>query len=552
MTPQALLKKISMRPAAGETHALLKALAKAKHTHKTLEAYHEHLLFYKAYPQSEDIRNFAENELGKFHERIRKLKLAGTLLQTGIAGTDFQYAYDIENARFLSKVLGKAIEIDWEDYESRNPDPLAGLLWLLLDDVEADAADSEDMTVREILERAAGEQTVLQFVLDCFERRFDPRAASQLFADLNLMLVFRLPTTGPSRTTTCDPKPGKLWLWDPLEKHPGFRFADEILRPLELPPNTPRDRANVLLNLVHETLLVRSREYYGATHGNPDDFYEIPLDRGATLLFWFATPEWRLPQETGLSFVMLKNGVPISYGGGGAHPARLEIAVNLFDTFRGGEAAWVYSQLIRAFRAFYHAPWCVARKYQVGHENEEGLKSGSYWFYYKLGFRSADADIRKLAEAERKKIVSRKGYRTPISTLVKLADADVVLPLEGQDVATYREFPLDRVSLLATDIFKKFAPRDATLDARILKEIESVLGFALPPMSANEKHSVAQQGALLLAHGQAASWPRERKDTWLRMAKGKGSTHEAHYLREVIALKDYFDELAALALKKKK
>jgi hypothetical protein len=544
MSTSALLKLLAARPDADQTLDLIRQLAQAEHTAKSLAAFHEHLLFYKAYPPSESIRRVCERELGHFHERVATLDLADELAQSGIAGTNYSYAYDYANARHMSEVFGRDIEIDWDDYESRENDPLVEILYLLLDDIEADAADSEVLSVREILEKAAGGQTVLAFLLDGFARAFPPRAAAQLWANAEIMLKFRLKGTGPSRTNTGDSRPKSLWIWNPREDRSGFSFAQEILRPLELPAPATRRRGQELLNIVHGTLLVRSREYYGATHGNPDDVYEIPLERGAILLFWFAKPEWRLPQETGLGFVMLKNGVPISYGGGGAHPARLEIAVNLFDTFRGGEAAWVYAQLIRAFRAFYHAPWCVARKYQVGHDNEEGLKSGSYWFYYKLGFRSVNKSIRKLSESERKKILKQKGYRTPKNILKQLAEADVVLPLEGQDVADYSEFPLDKVSLLATEQLKRFAPRNTQTDVRILKEVETLLGVTLPDMPAQEKHSVAQQGLLLLAHGKCKTWPESRKQTWLRMARGKGSTHEANYLHEVIALKDYFDDLA--------
>lgn len=550
MTAQALLKKLLVRPTADETLELLRSLGTTLHSVKTLLAFHDQMLFYKAYPQSEGIRKFCDRELAHFHERIQKLDLSEELAQSGIAGTEYSYAFDYSNARHMSNLLGTAIELDWDDYEERQTDPLAEILWLLLEDCEADAADSEDLTVREILERAAGKRTVVSFLLECFARAFPNRAAAQMWDSASLMLRFKLTGKAPSRSTTADTPLKSLWIWNPHDKSP-FSFAQEILRPLTLPNPAPRRRAQELLNLVHGTLLVRSREYYGATHGNPDDFYEIPLERGATLLFWFAYPEWRLPQETGLGFVLLKNGIPISYGGGGAHPARLEIAVNLFDTFRSGEAAWVYAQLIRAARAFYHAPWCVARKYQVGHENEEGLASGSYWFYYKLGFRSVDSKIRKLAESERKKIVKQKGYRSPKPILKQLAEADVVLGLDGQDPAEYHEFPLDRVSLLATDQLARLAPRDSKIDSRILKEVEAALGIKLPDMNATERHSVAQQGLFLLAHGKCQTWPQARREAWLRMARGKGSTNEANYLHEVMALKDYFDDLAALALQKK-
>lgn len=550
MGAQSLLKKLQNRPEAKETLDLLRSLSTELHSAKTLVAFHDQMLFYKAYPQSEAIRKFCDRELANFHKRVAALDLEDVLGYSGIAGTNYSYAFDFSNAQHLSNLLGAAIEIDWDDYETHEKDPLADILWVLLDESEADAADSEDMTVREILERAAGKRTVLSFLLECFARAFPPRACAQIWENAALSVKFKLTGKAPSRSTNADAVK-ELFLWNPREDRSAFTFAKEIVRPLTLPDPAPRKRAEELLSIVHATLLVRSREYYGATHGSPDDLYEIPLDRGATLLFWFATPEWRLPQETGLGFIMLKNGIPISYGGGGAHPARLEIAVNLFDTFRGGEAAWVYAQLIRAARAFYHAPWCVARKYQVGHENEEGLASGSYWFYYKLGFRSVDEKIRKLAEAERKKIVSRKGYRTPKPTLIKLAEADVVLGLDGQDPAKYKEFPLDKVSLLATDQLTRFAPRDTQTDARILREVEAVLDMKLPSMSASELHSVAQQGLFLLAFGKSNAWSREKRDQWLRMARGKGSTNEANYLHEVMGLKDYFDDLAALALKKK-
>ncbi len=551
MPAQALLKKLSIRPHPDQTLELLRALSASTHSVKTLFAFHEHLLFYKAYPVSEAVRRFSERELLHFNQRVEALDLVQELAQTGIAGTEFSYAFDYSNAQFMVKVFGDAIEVDWEDYEYQEKEPLVDILWLLLDDCESDAADSEDLTVREILERAAGDRTVISFLLECFARAFPPKAAAQVYNDCNLMLTMTLTAKSPSRSNTGDTPPKPLWIWNPREDRSQFSFTKEILRPLRLPDPAPRRRAQELLNLVHGTLLVRAREYYGATHGDPHDFYEIPLERGATLLYWFARPEWRLPQETGLGFVMLKNGVPISYGGGGAHPARLEIAVNLFDTFRGGEAAWVYAQLIRAARAFYHAPWCVARKYQVGYENDEGLDSGSYWFYYKLGFRSADEDIRKLAEQERKKIVKRKGYRTPRAILKKLAEADVVLPLEGQDPADYREFPLDLVSLLASDQLTQFAPRDAHTDSRILKELETRLGIALPTMTPEQKHSTAQQALFLFAYGKFKSWSPARKQSWLRMAMGKGSVHEADYLHEVMAMADYFDALAERAFNQK-
>lgn len=540
MTAQSLLKKLTARPSADETLELLRALSTVRHSAKSLLAYHDQLLFYKAYPVSEAVRRFADRELSHFHARITP-ELAEELAQTGVVGTMHYYAFDFGNAQVLSTRLKDLVDLDWEDYESRESDPLAGLLWLLLESVEADAADSETLTVREILQRVAGERTTLSLLLERFRHAFPEQVADHLYNEASLMLAMTLDPKGPSRTLTAEPRPKSLWIW-PQDKFT-FDFAAEIRKPLELPQPVPRRRGQELLNLVHGTLTVRLREYYGATHGNPEELYEIQLERGASLLVWFNQLEWRLPQEAGWGFLMLKNGVPISYGGGGMHPARLEIALNIFDTFRGGEAAWVYASLIRAARAFCPAPWVIARRYQIGYENDEAVGSGAYWFYDKLGLRSTDAKLRRIADAERKRIARTKGYRTPRKTLKQLAEADVVMGLNGQDPALYREYPLDSVSLLASLALRRFAPRDGGFEKRVLRAVEERLGFALPGMTTSERRWVAQHGSLLLALPDSESWSVQQKRTWLAMARGKGGPREAEYLRHACALNGYFDAL---------
>jgi hypothetical protein len=265
---------------------------------------------------------------------------------------------------------------------------------------------------------------------------------------------------------------------------------------------------------------------------------------------WFNEIAWRLPIEAGWGFLLLKNGVPISYGGGGMHPSRLEIALNIFDTFRGGEAAWVYASLIRAARAFCPSPWVIARKYQIGYENEEAQASGAYWFYDKLGLRSTDAKIRKLVDGERNKIQTRKGYRSPLKTLEKIAEADVVLGLNKQDPAQYKEYPLDKVALLASRTLTKFAPRDEGFHKRMLKAVEDRLGHSLPNMSATERHWVAQHGAYLLSLNEQLS--AFENETWLNMARGKGGPRESEYLANAARLTNYWDGLASHALKERR
>ena len=287
-----------------------------------------------------------------------------------------------------------------------------------------------------------------------------------------------------------------------------------------------------MLELCYGTLLPRLRELYPAIHGNPAEVYDIALERGVRILLWFMDPAHRLPLEAGWGILLLKNHVPIGYGAGAMLFDRSEIAINVFDTFRGGEAAWLYAQYARVFYALSGAPWLVTRKYQVGYENEEGLGSGSFWFYDKLGFRSVDGEIRALADAERERVRKEPGYRSPKRILRRLSQADVVLSLDGRDAAEYREFPLGAASLTAARVIReRFGGRRDGLETRILRVLKERLGWQTASFSTHEKAAVAQLGLLALAIEGVEQWPVRERAALLDFCRRKGSVREADYAR---------------------
>jgi hypothetical protein len=67
--------------------------------------------------------------------------------------------------------------------------------------------------------------------------------------------------------------------------------------------------------------------------------------------------------------------------------------------------------------------------YQIGHENEEAIESGAFWFYRKLGFEPELRGILRLLAREERKIETKVGYRTSAATLRKLAKGRLVYSL---------------------------------------------------------------------------------------------------------------------------
>ena len=116
--------------------------------------------------------------------------------------------------------------------------------------------------------------------------------------------------------------------------------------------------------------------------------------------------EHRLALETNTGYALFANGVPIGYGGVTPLFRQANTGINIFDPFRGGEAAFLWVQTLRAFRTLYGSERFVINAYQFGAGNAEAIRSGAFWFYYRLGFRPATAAVRTLAAREAKRMTA--------------------------------------------------------------------------------------------------------------------------------------------------
>ena len=85
---------------------------------------------------------------------------------------------------------------------------------------------------------------------------------------------------------------------------------------------------------------------------------------------------------------------------------------NLYYTFREGESAWLYARLLRLFRQVLGVTCFSVDPYQIGHENEEAIDSGAFWFYRKLGFRPAAPEVAGLIAREESRMPKTPGHRS--------------------------------------------------------------------------------------------------------------------------------------------
>ena len=127
-----------------------------------------------------------------------------------------------------------------------------------------------------------------------------------------------------------------------------------------------------------EIMLVRHRELYGTTLGDPQSVVRADLERGVVIYLWNLPPGRRLPLRAYVAGFTLKNGVPINYVEALGLCEWIEVGFNTFYTYRQGETAWIYAQVLRCLRAETGASVISVYPYQIGQNNDEALDSGAF------------------------------------------------------------------------------------------------------------------------------------------------------------------------------
>jgi hypothetical protein len=156
------------------------------------------------------------------------------------------------------------------------------------------------------------------------------------------------------------------------------------------------------------------------------------LERGISVALFGISEGRQLPLESYVGYTLFKNGIPAAYGGSWIFGRSAEFGLNVFDSFRGGESGYILCQLLRVYKMVFGLYEIEVDAYQFGRDNEDGIQSGAFWFYYRYGFRPMQAALRNLASSESKKIQSTPGYRSKRETLLRFTESNVSIRFEEE------------------------------------------------------------------------------------------------------------------------
>jgi len=554
--PRALLAELrALRLAFGPTAArrrleLLAALARAPlPSAAEVLAFHELLVFARAYPDDAALLAVVESLLARFHRRSDLRRWRRALVDSGVATTDIAYPFFYATAARLARRFPDRLHVDWPAWEEKGE--LEGLLHLLVPYSETPAVDEYVLSPRRWLAMFKGPDEADGAFL---ARRFaalagDSFVRETLYDRLSPALVLRGGAGTPSRTRDKARVPRVAFQNGPLDgRRPDLRRCVGERQP-RVRALAPHD-ATRYVELARDAMVTRSRDLDAFANADPRDVRLVECANGLAFAVIGQVPERRLVLESVYGALTLKNGVPIGYVLLSSLFGSTEIAYNVFDTFRGAEAAPVFGWVVSVAHRIFGASTFSIDPYQLGHfGNREGLASGAWWFYYKLGFRPRDPAVRRLVRAELAAMRRRPAHRSDFATLDRLAAEPLFLALgEDAGVALGALSPGRVGELVARRLAARVGAererglRDAAREARALLGVRSLAGW-----SPGERLWWARWSPLVLAIPGLARWGAEERREVARVMRAKGGRRESDYVRRFDAHPKLRRALLALA-----
>jgi hypothetical protein len=177
----------------------------------------------------------------------------------------------------------------------------------------------------------------------------------------------------------------------------------------------------------------------------------------------------------------------------------------------------------------------VVDRYQLGHESAEALRSGSFYFYHRLGFRPRHPEVARVLEAERARMAADPAYRSPVPVLRRLAGDEVFLTLPGGDPEPEKRLrATDVAALVARYVAREFGGDRPAAARESTRRVARALGIrrlaAWPP---EERRAFERMALVVALVPDLARWPAADRRALVRLIRAKGGRSEREYARRL-------------------
>ena len=510
-----------------------------------LVAWHDALLYQIAYPEAAAQLRAARRELKRVALLARRIargpaRERNRLAGHGLAWTESTFAFGWDIARWLVARFPRHCEIDsFGDGGVSLMETLAAALPPL---EFALLADDDDPCAW--LDGVRGRASRLAWLIAALERLPCTDAVRALVFDALRVFVALRPGASPLSRTFARGLPARAYV-----HRDGLVRTVDVPALLERPLPPPRRLTTIMraraIDAARAMLASLGRETDAIALAYPGGVEWHDVGRGVAVALYAMRPDRRDALDSHIGMMLFKNGVPVGYGGGWPFARTCRIGVNIFEPFRGGESALLFAQVLRVYCQRFRIARFVVEPTQFGGGNTEGLRSGAFWFYWRLGFRPVDAGVAARARDEYARMQAHPGHRTAIATLRRFTDGDLELVLD--DPAPACETAALSAAVTAWIEARHGGDRTAAQAAAERQVVAALGGATLRAWSVTERRALSVLAPLAAQIPDLARWPTTERRRLLLLIRAKGGD-EFRFQRLLAQHRGLRAALAAIAV----
>lgn len=513
------------------------------HNTALLKEYHGCLLFILAYPDNRAVHKEALHQLQQLTAAVAAIfnrhapKQQYSLNGSGIFASELVSSFGFEMAQWLLSNFGADTGLH---SSSAAPEKISSIFELLLPKMEYQQITQSAYSLPQRIQQLSGltnRHHQLQWLLQTMQQHCTgSNIRDHLYEELQVFIYWKLnhPFYNLSHLRSL-----------PLQKiyyagtaAPVKNLTRYIRKKINGPiPLTASDKKQ-LLDTARAALALHCRETDPVSFCDSTAVTYFDMGHGISIALYTMQPQRRFSIESYIGYMAFVNSVPAAYGGGWLLGHRCKIGINIFPVLRGGNSTLVFSALLRLYHQYYHVQRFVVKPYQFGKNNPDGLRSGAFWFYYKLGFRPATAALLQLAQEEDAKKQAIKKYRTPLPILKQFTAAPVELLLHTTAVPAYDGGDISRA--ITKKMTQHFAGNRQQALLYCTQQLKKMMAASSLRLTKTQQQLLYQQWPwmLLFINDTTAAVPFTKRETlqFIRLLLSKFNTDERDY---IIALQQH-------------
>ncbi|MBP8033382.1 MAG: hypothetical protein KAZ71_02225 [Bacteroidia bacterium] len=499
--------------------------------------FHHVLLCMMAYPSNQTILHLVEKTSSQLLQQLSKYPtIQEKLLGTGLLHTTVECNFTYQKIQHIIQHFPNQVSIH---SASSSTETQKAVLKLILPNVEYSKihAGEKDLKARISESHQSKRQTDLEWLLQTIEQsNSDSKTQAFLYNQLGVFIQWKISSEKDSVSFLRGAHLPTYFHTTPLEKK--INLQDIIKQKLPAPTKLSLKEKQQLIHSAKMTLFYLYRETEPFTNANENDITLFHLDKGISIALFGSTNNKRYSLESYIGYLVLKNNIPASYGGGWIFGERSQFGINILESFRGGESSLIICELLRVYHQYFKATRFVVKPYQFGLHNTEAIKTGAFWFYYKLGFRPENDELKALAKKEEEEKLKNPKYKSEESTLKKYTKSNIALTLSDK---SYPDFDSEVLSHRITNyIDTQFDGNREKATNQCFRILKEALAINVKSWKAEDIDYAKQLSILFCSYSNSKIWMIDHKKNITLLIQLKSAKNELLWIKHLQSFKAFW------------